>query len=76
MSIYLRRYSEATMARSASNADCGQRELHNAGHGVAIARAPHPALGRHGIALQNFFGAFGGSATILLNQGVTKKVVA
>jgi hypothetical protein len=62
------------MARSASNADCGQRQLHNAGHGVAIARAPHPALGRHGIA--ELFGALGGSATILLNQGVTKKVVA
>jgi hypothetical protein len=38
------------MARVASNADGGQRELHNAGHGVAIARAPHPALSRHGIA--------------------------
>jgi len=38
------------MARFASNADGGQRKLHNADHGVAIARAPHPALSRHGIA--------------------------
>ena len=48
LSIHPRCYSEATIARVASNSDCAQRELHNAGHGAAIARTPHPALGRHG----------------------------
>src|ERR1700733_6900542 len=48
LSIHPRCYSEATIARVASNSDCGQRKLHNDGDGAAIAYTSHPALGRHG----------------------------